>query len=329
MPQDRYEAMHQSLLLATKLLSVARPYLCNFLPRARLVPQSSNIVVDDTRSVNEMAAADTTLIDIAESIQWTEFKGRSGLYWKEALIHDTKSGLPETNATVFLTETTVTDAAGATPYDLEISVPSEYVDALVDAHHGYDQYLTAAFLIATNLVRALGYAIISRIPELGPRDLWIGDDVVSDPGQSLVAWLFDGWYPAPSHLGNDEEFYTFRCGMHWRKQLRAPVDEPLARYFYSMPLAHAQRMFDQRSWNTYNPDRDSQVIRERLLAPQTPFRNGFHARLMTLYAIGQFQRNKYHKGYKKAYDLSLDTDVIIAGLSPPIDEDWQASSSKS
>ena len=118
---------------------------------------------------------------------------------------------------------------------------------------------------------------------------WVGNDIEAELGQSLIAWLFDGWLPEVIHSGDQKAFNELRTGIYWRKQWRKPMRTPREKYCYSAPMTHIQRMLDHNEWLRFgfaqDPCASSRRCRSELLRPKTPFKNGEHAR------TGQMIRN--------------------------------------
>ncbi|MCJ1297687.1 hypothetical protein MMC08_000475 [Hypocenomyce scalaris] len=345
----RLDALEQSFLLGTKLLAVGGPYLCNFLPDQKFAPTKKKttrtnhgfdeadvrrLIVNDARTQDEIDAANNELVGIAESIQWEEHPkmlpktSRWGLNHTSYTVEegDTKVISPDEP----LTEDPKYDwdeareraqEAGERHRQITITVASQYVDAILASPDDSDQHLVAVFLAAINMVHELGHTLCYHDLRSDCDEFWVGNDIFSEIGDSFIAWLFDGWYPEGNDLGKDKDLYAMRTGIHWMKQHRMPLVKPRATYAYSVPLAHIQRILDECEWSKFDSSKDSPQIRQELLRPKTPFKNGEHARTSRL--LGGFS-------WITAVDVTeRDEGEDTLADKTAIDEDWADGSESS
>ena len=362
--QARYDALEQSFLLGTKLLEVGGPYLCNFLPDPKFTVESQGefdgggfdgggfaggwdddddsggirrLVVDDKRAKREIDVANAVLVDIADSLQWGEnahmlpkmdrlgVNHASFVAEGKAIVPDRDTGADPIDDWQEALEQA--QSAGQQHRQITITVASQFVDAILASQHDSDRHLVAVFLAAINMVHELGHTFYYHDLRNNCQPMWVGDDISDETGHSFTAWLFDGWYPEPMYLGNKSDFLAFNTGVQWQKWYRRPVVKPRARYFYSVPLAYIQRLFDQSKWSKFDTLKDSIRIRQELLRPKVSFRNGEHARTATL---SQYAWMSGCAGFEERDDDDDDDDEYFS-FGPAssskketlaIDEDW-------
>lgn len=337
--EARYDALEQSFILGTKLLEVAGPYLCNFLPDQHFTfeeqygAQVRRLLVNDNRTEAAIDAANAVFVDIADSLQWGENRqmllntSRWGLNHASYEDED-KAILPEVDtgedpAGDWEEASERAQDAGQQHRQITITIASQYVDAILASKNDSDQHLTAVFLAAVNMVHELGHTIYYHDLRSDCEGFWVGDDVHDETGHSFTAWLFDGWYPEPIDLGNDRDHYAMRTGVHWRKWYRRPVVKPRAIYSYSVPLTYIQRLFDQSEWSKFDTSKDSLRIRQELLRPRVPFRNGEHARTARMLTQASWT-NGYHGHQERNEDEDEDEGLFASSSASKlaIDEDW-------
>lgn len=336
----RYDALQQSFLLGTKLLEVAGPYLCNFLPDQHFTfeeqygAQVRRLAVKDNRTKAEIDAANAVFVDIADSLQWEENRQMLPNTSRFGLNHasyedDDKAIRPEVNtgedpAGDWEEAAERAQDAGQQHRQITITIASQYVDAILASRNDSDQHLMAVFLAAVNMVHELGHTIYYHDLRSDCEGFWVGRDINDETGLSFTAWLFDGWCPEPIHLGNDKDFYAMKTGVYWQKWYRRPVVKPKAIYSYSVPLTYIQRLFDQSEWSKFDTSKDSVRIRQELLRPRVPFRNGQHARTARLLTQASWT-NGYH-GHQEANggddDEGLFASSSASASKLAIDEDW-------
>lgn len=336
----RYDALEQSFLLSTKLLEVAGPYLCNFLPDQHFTfeeqygAQVRRLAVKDNRTKAEIDAANAVFVDIADSLQWEENRQMLPNTSRFGLNHasyedDDKAIRPEVDtgedpAGDWEEAAERAQDAGQQHRQITITIASQYVDAILASKNDSDQHLMAVFLAAVNMVHELGHTIYYHDLRSDCEGFWVGRDINDEIGLSFTAWLFDGWCPEPIHLGNDSDFYAMKTGVYWQKWYRRPVVKPKAIYSYSVPLTYIQRLFDQSEWSKFDTSKDSLRIRQELLRPRVPFRNGQHARTARLLTQASWT-NGYH-GHREANEGDDDEGLFASSSASAsklaIDEDW-------
>ncbi|KAA6409904.1 MAG: hypothetical protein FRX48_06517 [Lasallia pustulata] len=342
--QARYDALEQSFLLGTKLLEVGSPYLCNFLPDQNFLVERQRgfdegvirrLIVNDKRTKAEIDAANTVLVEIADSLQWEENArmlpdtGRFGLNHTSYIAEEGDKAIVPDRVTEedptydWVEAANQALSAGQQHRQITITVASQYVDAILASKHNSDQHLIAVFLAAVNMVHELGHIIYYHDLRSDCQGFWVGDDINDETGHSFTAWLFDGCYPEPIHLGNDKDLYAMKTGVHWSKWYRKPVVKPIATYMYSIPLAHIQRLLDHNEWSKFDTLQESLRIRQELLRPKVPFRNGKHARTGRL--LSEFAWSYGYAGFQERDDDDGDADffsMVPKDDRLAVDEDW-------
>lgn len=339
--QARYDALEQSFLLATKLLEVAGPYLCNFLPDQIFTFEEQygatvrRLVVNDNRTKAEIDAANAVFVDMADSLQWRENRKMLANTGRWGLNHasyegDSKALVPEEDThedPLYEWEEAGEQAqdAGQQHRQITITLASEYVDAILASKPDSDHRLVAVFLAAVNMVHELGHTIYYHDLRSDGDGFWVGDDIHTETGYSFTAWLFDGWLPEPIDLGNQKDHLSMKNGVYWLKWYRRPVVKPRATYSYSVPLAYIQRLFDQSEWSKFDTPTDSLRIRQALLCPKVPFRNGEHARKARI--LSDFAWTIGYAGHQERNDDNDDEDAAFFARTSgntklAIDEDW-------
>lgn len=151
---------------------------------------------------------------------------------------------------------------------------------------------------------------------------WVGNDLDNELGQSLIAWLFDGWIPDLIHYDDDRAFNELRTGFYWRKQLRQPMSQPKEKVMYSVPMTHIQRMLDHKEWSNFDfrraPCASSRRCRSSLLRPKTPFKNGEHARVGRVFRKNHFNFDMAFNGFTGSAQAGVDECTPYS----PVDQDW-------
>ena len=295
----RYEALEQSFRLAARLLNSARPYLCNFLPRTRVILSQNSearVPINDTnRTTQEQVDASIALLQVIKNITWAEDPDMWSSYGTLGLTH---TGLTEDLWEIFEfmngeepeelwdTASKEADRLGLPYRPLKITLASQMVDAIMSSEPNTEQHMNAVFQAGITITHELGHALFYCHKDEPGLTFWVGDDQLNETGHSFIAWLFGGFYPEPIHIENDRFFREFRGGHAWNKMPRRPSPERLALITYSMPMSHIQKILSTESWAPYDFENDPDVhikVRNELLSPQLPFKNGKHARISYIF----------------------------------------------
>jgi len=160
----RFDALEQSFQISTRLLKVAGPYLCNFLPDPKFNGKwIKRLEVNDCRSFQEINAANTALLDIVDHLQWRESPditpkdGFLGLnHYGPEVKHNNLHG-DDTHE--FNQAARRAKRDGLRHRQLTISITSQFVDSLLAAKKGSHAYMVAAFAAAITIVHELGHTI--------------------------------------------------------------------------------------------------------------------------------------------------------------------------
>ena len=344
---ERHNALHQSFILGTKLLQVGAQYLCNFLPAERMKKQMTTFM-SPTRNhrlpihlgwtSEDVKEAFDELDSIAEYVQWEENKD---MWPKHQWIGMNRPSVPptavETRSSSPLSFNAEfggpTDEAWARARirakaadrrhcDLTILVASQFVDAVLQSETNSEEHMVALFAAAINLIHELGNTIFLHRTDWDQKPLWVGKDIVADPGDSMLAWLFDGWFPEVNFVSNEKAGYEFNTGMHWHKMFRVPVEQPKALFFYSIPLKHIQRIMSRKEWGKFSSlSQDFARIRYDLLSPATPFRAGEYARRGYLLSEDAWSDKEVFRDFSHKKDSNTRDNYF--------DEDWNDQPGKS
>ena len=293
MTEDRFNALTQSLSLSQKLLAIAMPYLANFLPRAALDRAGPvlrlNIQEDlNLESWKRMMRAYTFLISqILPTITWTEDDNMFPERGIMGVNHTGKNEPMDALATEgpqewadYAEECTL---QGLQYRPVTIHLASQIIDAILDSEPNTEQHMNALFAAAINITHELGHTIYIAIKANVVDYFWVGNDIQAEIGNSLIAYIFNGWYPEPINLEDtydNEDFIAFRNGHEWHKMHRRPCEEPFAEVMYSMPMEHIQRLFNNETWSAF-PRLDHTNfadMRRTIFPPLAPFKIGRHAR---------------------------------------------------
>ena len=355
----RYDAMHQSFQIATRLLEVAGPYLCNFLPRPVFHPDTQNrysksrpnkrdkvddyesdeswepcegfprmperVVIDDKRDPREIELAHRELLDMAKYVQWEE----TSTLLKEGGFGLNHTGKWKANQ---VTLQRPDDWIGASERDIKnnlprrrivVAVTTKFVDVLLKAPKTTDRHLTAAFACGINLVHELGHTIWVQNLKHDADPVWFGEDVYFEHGTTLIAWLFDGWYPDPIIMKNEMKD-ALHYGQSWWKQYRAPCDAPKSKITYSVRLEHVQNIMSQASWDQFSLPKDSLRVRKNLLSPRPPFKLGEHARRGLVISGTAWDLNPFYNFFSPSEKHNYDDEEakFFGDVFRPMDEDW-------
>ena len=169
--QERYDALHQSFLLSTKLLEAAEPYMCSFLPllSRKVGPDNDRLRIVRAKPPAELDAAKAALKEIAEHVLWNEhstmwprhsWQGLNHLGSSDALPRDEdEDGFDdEDDNDIEQTEDDEWDdqgeedvLSGKEHRDLTITVAGQFVDAILASEKNSEQHLTAVFAAGVNL----------------------------------------------------------------------------------------------------------------------------------------------------------------------------------
>ena len=334
---ERYAALRQSFLLSTRLLQVAGPFLCNFLPPQNfdcyLDEKSGYLPIADDYDAEMISRAMAELGRMSEHMQWDEdpdmWQDNHQIGMQMAGLTHLKLDDPGLGDEYTIEqpeewygEDERAESAGDKYRQITITIASQYVDAILDSAEDSEQRMVAVFMAAITMTHEIAHHIFFSCIGREIEYFWVGDDVRAETGFSLIAWLFDGWFPEVSHLGNDVDYYAFKCGLHWSKMFRRPIKHPRAEVFYSIPLPHIQRILSQQEWSKFGDLRtDSLAVRQGLLRPKTPFQIGKHARRGYLIRKDRWNFNMEYSGFQ-----TLEEDDTEDENAHPerahIDEDW-------
>lgn len=160
----RFDALEQSFQLATRLLKVAGPYLCNFLPDPKFNGKRvKRLEVYDNRSFQEIDAANAVLLDIADHVQWRE---SPEMTTEEGFLGLNHYGPEVKQINLYGNDNIEFNQAarrakrdGLRHRQLTVSVTGQFVDSLLAAEKGSHAYMVAAFAAAITIVHELGHTI--------------------------------------------------------------------------------------------------------------------------------------------------------------------------
>lgn len=161
---ERFNALEQSFQISTRLLKVGAPYLCNFLPDPKFNGKwIKRLEVNDSRSIQEIDAANAVLLDIVDHVQWRESpyitpkNNFLGLNHYGPKIKD--SNLHGDDTAEFDKAARQAQRDGLRHRQLTISITSQFVDSLLEAEKGSHAYMVAAFAAAITIVHEIGHTI--------------------------------------------------------------------------------------------------------------------------------------------------------------------------
>ena len=261
---DRYAPLEQSFRLAARLLNTARPYLCNFLRQIQLVQWSKRgklseirVLIKDDRPIKQLVEATKQLAKMLEHVRLQEDES---MYKSHNVLGLTHTGLTDwpdeilgsaESEEAWSYASKISEELGLPFQQLTIAFASQMVDAIIASEPNTEQHMNAIFQAAITITHEIGHAIYYCHKDRKPYPIWVGDDILWETGHSLVAWLFDGFFPQPISLEDDNFSNDFRSGHCWRNMLRKPCLQPRARVIYSMPMAHIQKLLSNQSWAPY------------------------------------------------------------------------------
>ncbi len=163
----RFNALEQAFQLSTRLLKVAGAYLCNFLPNPKFNGKwIKRLEVNDSRSIQEIDAANAVLLDIVDHVQWRESPyitpknhwlglNHYGPKIGYADVHGYHSdAMEEWDKSAWLAK-----RAGLRHRQITISITSQFVETLLAVEKGSHAYMVAAFAAAITIVHELGHTI--------------------------------------------------------------------------------------------------------------------------------------------------------------------------
>ncbi|KAL9120156.1 MAG: hypothetical protein Q9187_003291, partial [Circinaria calcarea] len=334
---ERHAALRQSFLLSTKLLEVAGVFLCNFLPPDHfdlyLDEESGRLPITEENYAHMIARAMAELEAISKDMQWDEdpdmwadkhhvggrMAGLTHLRLEDPGL-GSEYGIEQPEQ--WYDEDERAKEAGEKYRRMTITIASQYIDAILNSAEGSAERLTAVFMAAITMTHEIAHFIFFSYIDRRIEYFWAGNDIRAEIGFSFIAWLFDGWFPEVNHLGNDADYYAFKCGLHWSKMWRQPIKHPRAEIFYSIPLIHIQRILSQQEWSNFQDLRsDSLAVRHRLLRPKIPFAIGKHARRGRLLHKNCWNWDREYEGFQElSEDDSEDEDSYPERAH--VDEDW-------
>jgi len=314
MSEDRFQVLEQCLALTERFFAAALPYLANFLPDAKLdySEHGKRLSIKEDLSIRgwkHMSIASRLLFrEILPTITWTE----DGEMWpRRRVMGLTHTGqLSATEAIRFegpqewedYTEMCEEDALEYR--HLTITLASQIVDAILASEPNTEQHMNALFAGAINITHELGHTIFLANMKNAVDYFWVGNDTHAEPGHSLVAYIFNGWYPEPINMGetdDNKDYMAFFNGHAWHKMHRRPCQEPFAEVMYSMPMEHIQRLFNQATWEEFRELNweNFATMRRSIFPPLSPFRIGRHARSAQVIKPGFWKRRISRSGFRE------------------------------
>ena len=325
MSEDRFEALEQCLALSERLLAAAAPYLTNFLPDAKLDfgERGNRLSIKEDLSIRGWKhvgiAWRILFCEILPTITWTE----DADIWPQrnimGLNHTGQLSAMEVIGSEGPQEwedyTELCEEDGLEYRHLTITLASQIIDAILASEPNTEQHMNALFAGAINITHELGHAIFLANKKNYVAYFWVGNDIHAEIGHSLVAHIFNGWYPEPINLGDtydDEDFLAFRNGHAWHKMHRRPCQEPFAEVMYSMPMEHIQRLFNQATWEEigYVSWENFNAMKSTIFPPLSPFRIGRHARCARLVKPGFWKRRISRSGFREEGSLLFSLSRI-------------------
>ena len=164
---ERFQVLEQTFQLATRLLKVAGPYICNFLPDPQFHGKwLKRLEVNDTRSTQKIETANVVLLEIVDHIQWRESpyitvrNNWYGLNHVDTTIADEDIyGSHYSNMEGWDRAARQAKRAGLRHRQFTISITSRFVDSLLAVEKGSHEYMVAAFAAAITIVHELGHTI--------------------------------------------------------------------------------------------------------------------------------------------------------------------------
>jgi len=330
MTDDRWEALQQSLALTEILFAAALPYLANFLPVANLTDneRSRRLIIKEDISMRgwkHMIIASRILFkQILPTITWNE---DNQMWPQRGVMGLNHTGQESAMAAIRQGEgpqewedyTEECEGEGLAYRHITITLASQLVDTILASEPNTEQHMNALFAAAINITHELGHTIFLANMKNFVDYFWVGNDIHAETGHSLIAYIFNGWYPEPINLEekhNNKDFMAFRNGHAWHKMHRRPCQEPFAEVEYSMPMEHIQRLFNIETWLEFREltHESFPAMRRTIFPPLAPFKIGRHARCARILATGHWRRRLSRSGYKEEdgkLPISLPRQLII------------------
>jgi len=293
--QEDWNNLRQTFILSTRLLEVATPWFGAFLPRARCGITNGanphigtiNILLEEKPTPAVLKHVREGLLAMEEYIIWDcndEMLPRKRRWGKTHRgKRDEASGLPidPTADEHVKRDQQERNVLKSPRRHMCITIAEHLVLAVLDAEPGTEKQLFAVFFMAIILVSELGHAVwLANFDNLPYADVRVGNDVHTDLGNSLIGWIFRGWYPKPNYFGKqDEEYHFVRGGLHWNKLFQRSIQRPLYATAYSLPVHHIQRALSQRQWELVDHERQPIEAARKMLKPDTPFQQRHTARV--------------------------------------------------
>ena len=298
---QRYEALEQSMQLASKLLRVSGPAMAPFLPkfvplndgtrlnvRASCLPSAGASL--DPRSARVVEAAIQYHAEtLPNQITWTECPSMlPNLGWLGINMPCTEEP-PFTEPAGEMAWAIADGEEGVyTPGELRsinIGIASQITDCILLSERDSDKHLLAVFYAAITMVHELAHSwnthIVSRHnPAHG--EPYFANKLNMELGNAYVAWLFGGVYPTiirPFEMKGQEnsrgvknEEGLFDYGLCWEPIFEKGEPRPYYITEHSMSLRFVERLLSQGAWEGQDFETDAgRSVRQSLLRP-APFR---------------------------------------------------------
>ena len=292
-----WDRLQPSLVLASRLLDIAAPWFASFVPRTnydssnKATQSAANVHVPMHENVTSQQLGEVRagLRVMAKQVTWVEGPTliSSQSVWAQCHRgkHALPSGQPGTrsvneHAKLDQLERRNSRKAGR---DVAIAVDSGLVRLVVRAAKpGTENHLFAVFWLAVVVVSALAQAVwLNNFDHPPNAEVRVGNDVYPGLKNSLLGWLFGGWFPEVNVLGYDDEFEALKDGFHWSKLYQRPMQRPTYATAYSMPVEYIQRLLSQRQWGRVDRAVRYEEVARNFLKPRTPFQQRHTARMTT------------------------------------------------
>ncbi len=296
--QERLERLRQTFVLASRLLEVATPWFASLLPHAAC--GATNINNSNTAIVHVPAVQHPTrqglevvrggLRALVGHVTWNanpHLLSAKKVWsdWQRATL----TGAASRPIPLSVNEHASLDQGdrekGNKLRNIHVMIAEQLVQAACEARPDTEEHLFATFFLAVVLVSELGRAAwLTNLDNLPHTNVRFGNDVRVDLGNSLIGWIFGGWYPKPNHLGKfgdqkDLAYYHVRHGLHWHKLHQRSLRRPLYETVYSMPIHYIQGTLSQRRWARVDNALQPLQVARRILKPVTPFQQRHTARV--------------------------------------------------
>lgn len=347
MDDKRYNAMNQSILLASIFLEIGMPYLSSFIPdpiytmgyNPREDPERpyERVNIRKAPTDDDIQVVRNELNEISKGLEWWEdtaiFRSRGWWGITASCYPRATEGFGERRIVSSKRMDERVRRAGFDRRQNSIGLTSQYVDTLLNSDKATEQHLCAAFHLAVTLVHEIGHVVYwqnlrNEMDFMGLEPV-VGNHVLRELGLAFTSWIFGGWNPQPIlDYGKDTVF--FNRGMYWDKQLLYQR-RPRWTMRYSMSFAYVQRLMTQSTWDEWSGNLLDPRVKAMLMAP-APFRYGQDARV----AICEKQETgggrwawKKMASFTKIFQEEADDEEDLPrppGI-PPFgfhDEDWTA-----